>query len=305
MKDYKTHTNILNLHLFDGASGAAGAAGAAAGDGGAVGAAGADGAAGASANPAVTTAEGEDRQAAFDKFIADNRDLYDQRVQKQFRQRFRDHDALQAKSDRLDALEPILSLLGERYGVDTSDTAALQTALDDDRAWLEEAAAEAGMSTESFAKMRQLERDNKALTKAARDRQEQEQQQRILGAMYDQAESVRAIFPDFDLDAELRNEETGQRFYTIARALGKSPDAVMTAYKVIHEDEIQMNGMAMAANAARNQTVNAIRARGNRPQENGVGGANGAVIKDDPSKWDAKKMADIHRRVMRGERIEL
>lgn len=281
---------ILNLHLFDGGDGGSG------GDGGAsVGGA-------PAAEPSVTTAEAEERQRAFDEFITQNKDLYDARVEKQLSRRFRDTERLRADSDRLAKLTPTLSLLQQRYGTKDGDTDALAKAIEDDNAFYEQAAMDAGMTVEQYKEMSRLERENAELRQMRETQEQQARANARFQEWMEQAEACKQFYPSFDLEQELQDEETGERMMKLMQ----SGVDVRTAFEVIHKDDIIGGAMAKTAQVIAQKTVNNIRSRGMRPQENGVSG-NGAPVSmtTDVNKMTRKDREEIARRVMRGERVTL
>lgn len=85
--------------------------------------------------------------------------------------------------------------------------------------------------------------------------------------MMQQAETLREVFPDFDLRQELQNQ-------TFAQALGcgMTPEG---AYLAAHAAEILPAAMAYGAQYAREQLASSLMG-GNRPEENGLTGG-GAV----------------------------
>lgn len=282
---------ILNLHLFDGGDGGSG------GDGGAP----ATGGGAPAAEPSVTTAEAEERQRAFDDFITQNKDLYDARVEKQLSRRFRDTERLRADSDRLAKLTPTLALLQQRYGTKDGDTDALAKAIEDDNAFYEQAAMDAGMTVEQYKEMSRLERENAELRQIRKTQEEQARANERFQAWMEEAEECKQFYPSFDLEQELKSE-TGERMIQLMQ----SGVDVRTAFEVIHKDDIIGGAMAKTAQVIAQKTVNGIRSRGMRPQENGVSG-NGAPVSmtTDVNKMTRKDREEIARRVMRGERVTL
>ncbi len=81
---------------------------------------------------------------------------------------------------------------------------------------------------------------------------------------------------------------------------------MMTAYQVIHRDEIQPAAMEYAARKTQEKLAASLQANASRPVENGVGATGAqAEVRMDPSKWSKEDRAEVRRRVARGERIEL
>ena len=116
------------------------------------------------------------------------------------------------------------------------------------------------------------------------------------------AAAAAGIYPGLSLEAEANDPETGEQFM---RLLSSGVD-VRTAYEVIHKDDIISGAMHYTAQKVKEKTVNDIRARGLRPQENGAQGSTAAkVVKSDPKSWTDKDMDEVIRRVAAGERIVL
>lgn len=288
----------LNLHLFDGAEG-----GAAPAAGGAEAAAAADSGAAvqqeqAAEQTAVPTFE--DRMKALKDEFPDEHGKY---MQSQFGRRMKaSEDAAKAAQDQLDKITPMLSTLAMRYGIDAADTAALAKAVADDTSFLEDVAAEKGMSVDEFI----ADQANQAkIRKADAIIREQEMQQKFnqqMAGWEAEAEAVKAYYPQLDIHNELTHPETGERMLSL---LTRGVD-VRSAYEVIHMQELTASAMAKTAQVVQEKTVNNIRANGMRPQENGVGGSNAAVATrpKSPAEMTRKERDAIGRRVMRGERIE-
>lgn len=287
----------LNLHLFDGAEG-----GAAPAAGGAEAAAAADSGAAVQQEQAVETAPTfEDRMKALKDEFPDEHGKY---MQSQFGRRMKaSEDAAKAAQDQLDQITPMLSTLAMRYGIDAADTAALAKAVADDTSFLEDVAAEKGMSVEEFV----ADQANQAkIRKADAIIREQEMQQKFnqqMAGWEAEAEAVKAYYPQLDIHKELTHPETGERMLAL---LTRGVD-VRSAYEVIHMQELTASAMAKTAQVVQEKTVNNIRANGMRPTENGVGGSNAAVAvrAKSPAEMSRKDREKIAQRVRRGERIDL
>jgi len=292
MKDY-----MLNLHLFDGAEG-----GTAPAAGGAEAAAAADSGAAVQQGQAEQTAAPtfEERMKALKDEFPDEHNAYmkghlDRRMKPS-------QDAAKAAQDRLDQITPMLSTLAMRYGIDANDTAAIAKAVADDTSFLEDVAAEKGMSVDEYV----ADQANQAkIRKADAIIREQEMQQRFnqqMAGWEAEAEALKAYYPQLDIHKELTHPETGERMLGL---LSRGVD-VRSAYEVVHMQELTASAMAKTAQVVQEKTVNNIRANGMRPQENGVGGSNAAVrqVPKNPAEMTRKERDAIARRVMRGERIE-
>lgn len=241
----------------------------------------------------VTTADEQGRQARFDELIrGEFKDLYDERVQGIVKARLGEKGQLES---RLEAVSPVLDLLAQRYGVDAGDPAAILQAVEKDDAYWEQAAEDAGMTTEQYKAMTKLERENAQLRRAQELTQQQQAVNRQVAQWEEQGEALKASYPGFDLHGECRNPQFV--------ALLQNGVDVKTAYEVLHMDEIKNGVAAGAAKAAERNVTETIKAKGMRPAENGAAGQGGVIVKDDVSKLSKADRAEIIRRVARGERI--
>ena len=153
---------------------------------------------------------------------------------------------------------------------------------------LQELADAAGMTVEQYEQIMKLRQENKMLKK----RQETLEAEQKINAQVlkwqQEAETMKAKYPNFDLRTELQNEN----FVSLLRA-GVSVEA---AYQVCHMDEI----IAGTAKQAQNNVVENIKAKGNRPKENATNPAPGIIIKSDPRNLTRDDREEIARRVARG-----
>lgn len=321
MKNYL----LINLHLFDGEGGAEGAAAPLPGAGSKAGKSsnplanvqygakpqsapeGQDTPTSAQAGPGTTVTSNVDaaRKAEFDKLIkGDYKDLYDASVQRNINARFKEMDSLRTKSERLDALDPILTMLAQKYGVDGTDADALAKAIEDDDSYYEEEALAKGLTVEQLKNIKKLERENESFRRAAQEQQRRQNADRIYALWQQQSEECKLAYPNFDLQREVDPQQspTAERFLSLL----KSGVDVKTAYTVIHMDDIMSGAMQYTAQQISQKTVNDIMARGIRPAENGAKSTGATtVVKTDPTKFTKKDREEISRRVARGEIITL
>lgn len=319
MKEYLLLT--ADLHLFEG--GAAGAGGAAAGDGAGDGSAqgGTNAAvpgntrrgrsgeyanvkfgvqpedtgasdAGKQTDVSVTSNTLEERRAAFQKFLTDNKDLDDERQQTLFNRRFKDYKTLQ---DAQAKNQPVIDMMLQRYKITDGDLSKLTEAIENDDRYYEEAAEEAGMTVEQFKRFQKLQRENEQLVKQQQARIGQEQAETQLRKWQQEADALKAKFSSFDLNTEIQD----QHFKAMLRA----GVPMEQAYKVLHMDAMMNDAVGNAAAEAERRVVNNVRARGNRPVENGTAAQSGFTVKDDVSKLTRKDRAEIARLAAMGEKI--
>jgi hypothetical protein len=287
--------SMLSLQLFgEGAGGAAGAAG----DGGT--AQGQGVTAGAASQqtgvtaptPEVQKTDAADLNAEFEALIKGKyKEQYDSRMQSTIQNRLKGH---KETVEKYNSLAPTLEILGKKYGVDASDIKALNEAIEADDSYFEQDALEAGMSVEQFKEFRKIQRENSELRRQMQERQTQENANRIMAGWMDQGEKVKAIYPTFDLKAEMQNP----KFVDLL----KSNIDVRTAYEVIHKDDIIRGAMQFTAQTVESKIAQGI-ASGSRPAENGTGSGSPALVKSDVSKLSKAQREDYIRRAARGEKI--
>ena len=78
---------------------------------------------------------------------------------------------------------------------------------------------------------------------------------------------------------------------------------VLTAFRVIHNDEIMPAAMQYAAKRAADDAASTIAAAGSRPRENAAKSSGGAANPLDPASLSPEKNRAIREAVKRGEKI--
>ena len=236
----------------------------------------------------------EERRKAFrDMVTGEFKDVYAEETQRIINRRFSESRTLEAK---VQAQQPVIDMLMQRYNIGDGDIQKLTAALDNDHAYWSEAAEEAGMSVEQYKQFQQMKRENAALLAAQKGRQQQEAVQQQAQKWYQEAREVKAKFPNFDLTNELKDPHFA--------AMLRAGTPVEHAYKVRHFDELMDNAMQMTAATTEKRVVGNVRARGSRPAENGTTSQSAFTIKDDVSKLSKKDRAEVARQAMRGKKIE-
>lgn len=237
------------------------------------------------------------QRAEFDKYIKDHKEFDQERIQKIINSRFAEMKSLQEQAR---SYEPILQMLKDKYGTD--DIGEITDKLRYDDKSVEERAIENGLTIEQQRKMDEYERELEQYRKNEEDRQRDERARLKMAQWVQEGEQLKLQYPSFDLKYESTNEETGERFRDL---LARDID-VKTAFEVIHQDDILNQTIARTAQAVQSKIVNDIKSRGQRPAENGGNATAPAMIsKPDPSKWTDKDLAEVSRRVLRGEKIYL
>ena len=171
-----------------------------------------------------------------------------------------------AAGEQIGKITPMLKLLGEHYGIEPKDGQydmdAIIKAVTDDDLYYEDRALEKGESVAAAKNDWRTEYEQEIQRK--RDRETQ-LQQHFLG-MQQQANKLRELFPDFDLNRELQNPVFLQR---------TSPEGGMSvedAFYSIHHAEVMEKQAEALARRVKADVASSIRA-GKRPRENGSAAA--------------------------------
>ena len=235
----------------------------------------------------------EDRNAKFEALLkGEYKDLYDARVQDTVQKRLK---GSKETVDKYNELAPTLETLAKKYGVDPSDIKALNKAIEDDDSYYEAEALEKGLTVEQLKEVRKMEKENAELKKQMEEQNRKDNANKLYAKWMSEAESTKAVYPSFDLRAEMQNEE----FLNLLR----SNVNVRTAYEVIHKDDIIAGAMQFTAKKVEQNLTNKIIANGARPSENGNSSQGASVTKSDVSALTKADFAEIDRRLARGERI--
>lgn len=220
------------------------------------------------------------------------KDQYGKAVQNAIQDRFKKS---QAALDAAKAQMPIIDLLASRYGVEATDIQGIMTALQDDNALYEQEAMNKGLDVDTLKAMKKVELENAALRRESEERQRQEGADRIYAQWQQDAEAVRAIYPQFDWLQEIQNKD----FADLLRAGVE----MQKAYEVMHINEIMPAAMQFAANTVEEKLSKSLATNRNRPRENGMSSQASARVKADPSKLNFDDIDEVVRRSARGERI--
>lgn len=282
---------IKVFYMPDGAAGGGGTGG----EGGQA-AAGPTGEAGAQAqmpNEGQVAADPKARAQAYKEFTrGEYKDLYDADVQRIVQQRLR---GAKGAEESLGKIQGALDLLKKTYGTD--DLEKLNQAITDDSRYYEDEAMKRGMDVETYKALRQKDQ----LIEQYRQQQEaeaerQRQSQQVWRWRQEEAQ-LKQTFPDFDLEAEM-DASGGELFQMLNRGV-----SLEHAYLALHMDDIVGNTVQAAMMRGQQKTLEAVRANGLRPAENGAGDARAGKADIDLSKLTAKQMRDIEKRLMHGETI--
>lgn len=214
-------------------------------------------------------------------------------------------DRVKNTNTRLDKAMQILELVGRDYGVEADSLAdldldALRTKVEGDKRRYERAAIAHGTDVDTEMRLDQLQRENRQQKKELDDRQREAELQNHYRNLQAQAQELKKVFPDFNLDRELENQE----FYE--RTLPGGRDTVESAFYAIHGKEIAAMRAQQAANMAARGTsqamANSIQAGRRLPAENGtVQRAPGTVQTTPYSKMTPEQRREFERQARAGK----
>lgn len=272
----------LNLRMFDGEGGGEGSA-----------ATGAEAAAPETTEGQQAEQTPEEREKAFNDMInGDFRDLFDARMQKAIKERVGEVKQLQ---QQLQQQNDVIGLVAKKYGISTDKMGDIREALESDDVFWEEAAADQGMTVDSYKKMVKLETENEALHKAREEAERKNQKDAVFQKWDREAEELKRMYPQFDLQSEIQDK----RFLDL---MGAGID-MRTIYETLHHDEILPALMQQTAKAATKQQAAAARSGQMRPAENGMSSRPAAQTVKDPAKMTKEERQEYARRAARGEII--
>ena len=202
----------------------------------------------------------------------------------------------------------LLEAIGEKYGTDATDLAALTEAVRNgqvkDDAYFERLAMEKGISVKTAREMDKLETQNRRLTAqqaAAQQMQREAEQRARIAAIHEEwnreAAALKQRYPDFDQAEVLANPEVEK----MMRA-GCSMEA---AYRAAYFDRIMAQQTEATARQVENGVTERIRQRGARPGENGTRPGGAVQTHIDVNNMSRKDREALEKRVLRGEIITL
>lgn len=206
------------------------------------------------------------------------------------------------------AVKDLMDALGEAYGVDVEDLAALTAAVKSGKVkndeYYETLAAEKGISVKTAREMDRMESE----LQRANAQKQREEQMRLAAEHQRRANAVRAQweaeaqrlaqkYPAFELDAVLQNPAVADM---IRRGIG-----LEAAYRAAYFDELMENQTAMTAKQVERGVAARIQQRGARPAENGTKPGGAVETKMDVAHMTRAQRAALAKRAQRGERIEL
>ena len=240
--------------------------------------------------PAEKTAEERWEEAKKGEFA----EFYGRDVQSAIKDRFKNQQDI---GQQLSALEPMLKVLRDRAGVESNE-ALIKTVMDDDSLYEEEASAR-GMTIPAYKEFMSMQQQLQETQQREEQSIREQQIREHFGKLQQQAEAMRQMYPDFDLQAELQNPN----FLRLT-----SPEvgvSVEDAYYAIHHKELAPQMMAYGMQRAKEQMGQTLQAQRQRPAEGAMRnqGQPAAEVRLDPRNLTRKERAEIKRQIMLGKRV--
>lgn len=201
-------------------------------------------------------------------------------------------------------LAPALDLIARKYGQDPAnpDYEALAKAIRDDDSYFEDDALEMGAGL-GEAKEKVLDTlDTARQQRVEAQTIEEELFQNHIKNLEQQAEQMKAVFPNFDLRQELKNPA-----FARMTAPGKGIMSVEDAYRAVHRKEIEAASMQVIAQKTVQQISNSIQAGSRRPAEAGITGQAPSVTMFDYKNASKEQRDALKQRIRsaaaRGEKV--
>lgn len=243
-----------------------------------------------------------DKSQAFEDLVkGEYKDEFQKRMSTAIQDRLKNSKGAE---EALAKLNPALDALYTQRGVEKGNIEALVKSITDDDSLYEDEALQKGIPVETLKQMKHLEQETASLKQQAEQLKAQEQQtmqrkifERHIQGLAEQGNALKQLYPNFDLQAELKNEQ-----FAKLTSPGVNID-VRTAYEVVHRDQLQPAMAAAIANRTAMDMSRSIQSASMRPQENGLAASNPLSLSDNPANWSKSRLKEIANRVKAGERI--
>lgn len=237
--------------------------------------------------------ESPDKEAEFEKLIkGEFKEQFEERMRNNLKRRFKESSDLKAKNEHN---EKIVNMLMEKYAIKDGDTQSLIEAIETDDSYLKDEAEKMGVETDVLKKLRQLEFENDTLKKSIDREKAAKKMEKTISEWISDGEFLKENYPEFDLEADSENPE----FINLL----KGGAGLKGAYLATHHNEIIKSLVEKAAREAKEEAIEAMRAKEMRPPENGMSSKSAALFKTDVSGLTPEQRAEIAKRVAKGEII--
>ena len=214
-------------------------------------------------------------------------DMLGQIKSQTIQERFKNQADLQGQVNQIsDDLAPLFL----NYGLKAGDFEGLKNAIANDENFYKAGAERAGLDIEQYKENLRLKADAERGRQITEAYEQQQRANEMYGRWESEADELRQMFPAFDLGLEIQNNDE------FARLLDNG-FSVEQAFVSTHLGEIMHGATAQSAQQASQQTVQNIRQRAARPNENGLRHAPAIQRRSDPSALTNEDMDEILRRV--------
>ena len=238
-------------------------------------------------------AAANETKASFEDLIkGEYRQDYEKKVKDIVNRRFAKANANETK---LSKMAPIMQALATKYGTNPDDIDSIAKFIDEDESLYEDAAYKAGMSVDQYKRFSQIQAENQRLMAERQMNEQRRAAQEKYAEWQEEAETIKADFPNFDLDSLLQDPN----FQTLLReGIG-----LRQAYIAMDADNILPEVMGYTAQQVAKKTAATIAQRGSRPTEGGMSGQAAAKARTDVSKLSNADIAELVKRATAGEQI--
>ena len=252
----------------------------------------------AATNPTEEKKTDAPARMSWDEIMKDPE--YQKDIQHMVRSRLR---SAKGAEEALSKLAPALDLIARKYGQDPAnpDYEALANAIRDDDIYFEDDALKNGTELGTAKQEVLNDLDTARQQRVEAQTIEEERFQNHIKSLEQQAEQMKAVFPNFNLMQELQDPRFARM---TAPNVGMS---VEDAYYAVHRKEIMSRGMQVTAQKTASMISNSIQAGSRRPAEAGITGQAPSVTTFDyknasPEQRNALKQR-IRSAAARGEKV--
>ena len=239
----------------------------------------------------------EEVERDFDKEFedlikGDFKKQYDDRVHKNIAGKTAQINKLKAQ---VEEYSPLIKVLSMKYGVQDGNINSLVQAIESDNASYEQEAYQQNLTVEQLKHLKQMNFENEEFKRTAQEAQNKALAAKQVEDWVNQGKEFSAVNPGFDLNEEINNPDTGQRFARLLQA-GLS---VQEAFNSIHLNEI----LNSAKQVSTKEVIDRVKSRNARPDELTNGLTSNVRIKNDPNSFTDKDFEEIRKQVESGKRI--
>lgn len=229
----------------------------------------------------------------FEELIkGDFKKQYDDRVHKNIAGKTAQINKLKSQ---VEEYSPLIKVLSMKYGVQDGNINSLVQAIESDNASYEQEAYQKNMTVEQLKHLKQIEAENDEFKRQTAEANNKALAAKQVDQWIAQGKEFSAVNPGFDLNEEVNNPKTGQRFARLLQA-GLS---VQEAFNSIHMNEI----LNSAKQISEKEVIDRVKSRNARPDELTNGLTSNVRIKNDPNSFTDKDFEEIRKQVELGKRI--